>query len=85
MALERFVDGLFGDVAETELHGFIAVVFGCLLLYDNARAGLNDRHGDHFAAFVKKLRHADFLAYDALLHTFLYLLKVIGRRLADLT
>ena len=75
MALERFVDGLFGDVAETELHGFIAVVFGCLLLYDNARAGLNDRHGDHFAAFVKKLRHADFLAYDALLHTFLYLLS----------
>jgi hypothetical protein len=68
VALAGFVGRLLAHVAKTKLNGFVAVVFGRLLLDYDTGAGFNYRDGHYFAALVKNLRHTDFLAYDAFLH-----------------
>ena len=59
---------LVADRPETDLHGFITVVFGCLPLDDHAGASLHHGDGDDVPVFVKKLGHADLFADDALFH-----------------
>ena len=45
-------------------------------LANHTRAGFDDRYGDHFAFFVKKLGHAELFAHDTFLH-FSYLLRLL--------
>ena len=77
VAFERLVDALVADVAKTELHGFIAVVFGRFLLDNDAGAGFHDSYGNHVAFFVKKLGHADFFADDAFFHCCFLLFRLL--------
>jgi hypothetical protein len=57
------------DVAITDLHGFVSVVFDCLLLDDNTGARLHHGDRDNLAIFVKQLGHADFGADELLFCT----------------
>ena len=55
MSFECFGEMFFGDLAISELNGFITVVFKSFLLNNDAGAGLNDRYRNYFSCFVKKL------------------------------
>ena len=56
------------DITEANLHGFIAVIFRCLFLDNDARTCFYDGHGDNLAVLVKKLCHADFLSDKTFFH-----------------
>src|ERR1043166_8913743 len=50
---------------QSDLHGVVAVLVGGLLLYHEARTGLNDRHRDERAVLGEYLGHSDLLANDS--------------------
>ena len=77
VALKGFVYVFACDLAKTDLHGFVTVVFDCLFLNDDTRTSFNYCYGNEFAILVKKLCHTQLSAYDAFLHG-IYLLLVIG-------
>ena len=68
MTLYRFIDMLFLDVGKAELQSIVSVIFDSLLLCDNARTCLNDRHGNNISLFVENLSHTDFLSDNTLFH-----------------
>ena len=57
VALKGFVYVFACDLAKTDLHGFVTVVFDCLFLNDDARTSFNYCYGNEFAILVKKLCH----------------------------
>src|SRR5258708_32910461 len=63
---KRTIDAAAGELLDqTDLHGVVAVRRGCLPLYDEARAGLNDRHRDERSVLGEHLGHSDLLANDS--------------------
>ena len=56
------------DIAVSQLHGNIAIVFDCLLLSDDTGTRFNNGNGDHAAGLIEDLGHAHFLADDCFLH-----------------
>src|SRR5699024_9361978 len=68
VALKWFVYVFACDLAKTDLHGFVTVVFDCLFLNDDTRTSFNYCYGNEFSILVKKLCHTQLSAYDAFLH-----------------
>ena len=83
MAQLRLGQLLLGDIAVSQLHGNIAIVFEGLLLSDDARACLNDSDRNDVAELIEDLGHAHFLADDCFLHGFYSF--CLGYWLANLT
>ena len=77
MALHRLVQVLVSHLAVTDLHGFIAVVFDCLLLGHDAGTCLDDSNRNELAVLIKELSHTDLLADNVLLHFLSYLLRLL--------
>ena len=63
-----FVDSGFLDGAETDLHGFVSVVFLGLNLHYGAGTRFDDGDGYDFAVRRKNLAHAEFLSDDCFIH-----------------
>ena len=71
MALHGLVHLVRLQVAEAHLNRVVAIGFNGLLLRNDTRAGFYNRYGDDLAVCVEDLRHADLLADDCFLHSFL--------------
>ena len=71
MSLCGFARMLILRILECELHSFVTVGLGGLLLCYAAGAGLDNRNGDNESVFVENLGHAQLLSDDSFFHDFL--------------
>src|SRR5262249_45332952 len=69
MTGHRFIHALrLDELDEPELHGVVPVGLLRLLLNDDARTGLNHRHGNNCSVVLEKLRHTDLFSQQSVNH-----------------